>query len=56
MQVSAIGPGGASAYADSLRAALAARSQAQSTASRPLDSDGDRDGSTAAPGRLDVRA
>ena len=58
MSISAVSGPMSSQYADTLRSAVAAR--AQSKPATPMDSDGDRDGSTtvntsAAKARLDVK-
>ena len=54
MNVSAIHAVSSSQYADTIRAALAAKAQSRTAA--PVDSDGDHDASSAAGGRLDVKA
>ena len=58
MSISALSGPMSSQYADTLRSAVATRAQAKPAT--PMDSDGDRDGSTtvstiAAKGRLDVK-
>jgi hypothetical protein len=53
MSISAVSGPTSSQYADALRGAVATRAQAKPAA--PVDSDGDRDGSSAVKGRLDVK-
>jgi hypothetical protein len=55
MNVTAVSAATSSHYADTIRAAVAARA-AQSKATGPVDSDGDHDGSSASGNRLDVTA
>lgn len=57
MSISAIGGAASSHYAGALPAAQTSPvAKAPTTTASPVDSDGDRDGSTPAAGRLDVKA
>jgi hypothetical protein len=54
MSISAVSSVSQTPYTQSAHAVVAAKAHA-ATAAKGTDSDGDNDGSTAAPGRLDVK-